>query len=135
MSEQELVLVYDQECPFCAAYVRMVRIRESVGNLVLLDAREGGDVVEQITRQGLDIDQGMVLKMSDQFYYGADAIHALSLISSRSGLFNRFNYWVFRSLWLSSLLYPILRFGRNLVLKILGRSKINNLGVEGNDRF
>ena len=135
MSEQELVLVYDQECPFCAAYVRMVRIRESVGNLVLLDAREGGEIVEQITQQGLDIDQGMVLKMSDQLYYGADAIHALSMISSRSGLFNRFNYWVFRSRWLSSLLYPILRFGRNLVLKILGRSKINNLGVEGNDRF
>ena len=135
MSEQELVLVYDQECPFCAAYVRMVRIRESVGNLVLLDAREGGEIVDEITQHGLDIDQGMVLKMSDQLYYGADAIHALSLISSRSGLFNRFNYWVFRSLWLSSLLYPILRFGRNLVLKILGRSKINNLRVEGNDSF
>ena len=89
----------------------------------------------EITSQGLDIDQGMVLKMGDQLYYGSDAIHALALIGSRSGVFNRLNYWIFKSKTVSSILYPILRFCRNLLLKILGKCKINNLGAEKNEKF
>ena len=135
MTNNDPILVYDQECPFCSAYVRMLRIRETVGKLVLHDARQGGAIVDEITQQGLDIDQGMVLKMANRFYYGADAIHALSLISSKSGMFNRLNYWIFRKETLSRLFYPVLRFGRSIVLKVLGRSKINNLEIEGNDRF
>ena len=30
-SLREILLVYDEECPLCDAYCRMVRIRESVG--------------------------------------------------------------------------------------------------------
>jgi predicted DCC family thiol-disulfide oxidoreductase YuxK len=135
MTDEQILLVYDKECPACNNYCRMVRIRESVGDLKLVDAREPSDVMGEITAAGLDIDQGMVLKMGDSLYYGSDAIHMLSLIGSRSGVFNRLNYWVFRSKTLSRILYPILRFFRNLLLKILGKTKINNLELEGNDKF
>lgn len=91
--------------------------------------------MQEITAQGLDIDQGMVLKMGGQLYYGSDAIHALALIGSRSNIFNRMNYWIFKSKTASSIFYPVLRFFRNLLLKFLGKSKINNLNSEGNDRF
>ena len=89
----------------------------------------------EITARGWDIDQGMVLKVGDQLYYGSDAIHALALICSRSGIFNRFNYWLFKSRTLSHVFYPVLRFFRNLLLKLLGRTKINNLKLENNARF
>lgn len=135
MNRPEILLVYDKECPACNAYCQVVRIRESVGVLRIIDAREQSDVLDEITAQGLDIDQGMVLKMGDQLYYGSDAIHALALISSRSGLFNRFNYWIFKSKAMSSWLYPVLRFFRNLLLKMLGKTKINNLGASGNEKF
>ena len=91
--------------------------------------------MDNITKQGLDIDQGMVLKIDEQLYYGSDAIHALALISSQSGIFNRFNYWIFRSKRISRLLYPVLRFFRNLLLKLLNKTKINNLSINGNDKF
>jgi hypothetical protein len=91
--------------------------------------------MQMINARGLDIDQGMVLKLDDQLYCGADAIHALALLSTDSGIFNRLNYWLFRSAWLSRLLYPVLRALRNLLLKLLGRRKINNLGRAGSDRF
>ena len=91
--------------------------------------------MKSITAQGLDVDQGMVLKLDNQFYYGSDAIHMLALISSRSGFFNRFNFWLFKSKTRSHLLYPVLRFFRNLLLKILNKTKINNLGVTGHDKF
>jgi hypothetical protein len=112
-----------------------VRVPASVGKLTLVDARESTAVMEEITRAGLDIDQGMVLKIGEELYYGSGAIHALALISSPSGLFNRLNYWVFRSQVLSRLIYPLLRFFRNLLLKALRKTRINNLRLDGNDRF
>lgn len=128
-------MVYDKECPACDTYCQIVKIRETVGDLKIIDAREKSKVLDEITELGLDIDQGMVLKMGNQLYYGSDAIHALALISSRSGLLNRINYWIFKSESVSSRLYPILRLFRNLLLKMLGKTKINNLGAPDNDRF
>ena len=135
MEREEILLVYDRECPACNAYCQVVRIRESVGDLRIVDARENSEVMNEITAQGLDIDQGMVLKMGNQLYYGSDAMHTLALIGSRSGIFNRFNYWIFKSKAASSFLYPILRFFRNMLLKILGKAKINNLEAEDNNKF
>ena len=130
-----IFLVYDKQCPACDYYCRMVRIRESVGSLVLVDAREPSSQMDRISDAGLDIDQGMVLIVGDRMYYGSDAIHALAIMGTRSGFFNRFSYWCFRSKSLSHVLYPILRVCRNLLLKILRRTKVNNLGFENNDRF
>ena len=131
----DIFLVYDKQCPACDFYCNLVRIRETVGNLVLLDARDAGPLMQEITEAGLDIDEGMVLKAGNQLYYGADAIHKLSLMSTRSGIFNRLSYWCFKSARTARLLYPLLRLCRNLLLKILGRTRINNLDIAGNDRF
>ena len=132
---QDILLVYDKECPACNYYCNLARIRASVGNLVLVNARDDCPVMREITAAGLDIDQGMVLKVSDELYYGSDAIHALSLMSTRSGIFNRLSYFFFRSRKLSAVLYPVLRACRNCLLKMLRKSKINNLGTVNNDRF
>ena len=67
MSEEEILLVYDKECPACNNYCQVIRIRESVGKLKIVDARENNEIMDEITSKGLDIDQGMVLKMGDQF--------------------------------------------------------------------
>jgi predicted DCC family thiol-disulfide oxidoreductase YuxK len=131
----DVLLIYDKECPACDLYCNLVRIRESVGRLTLVDARDGGPIMEEITAAGLDIDQGMVVKLGGELYYGADAIHVLSLMSTRSGLFNRLAYVAFRSQRVSRVLYPVLRTCRNLLLKLLGKTRINNLGVPNNDKF
>ncbi|MFT7389418.1 MAG: putative DCC family thiol-disulfide oxidoreductase YuxK [Candidatus Endobugula sp.] len=135
MNKNEILLIYDKQCPACNNYCQIVRIRESIGELILVDARENSDVLKEVTDLGLDIDQGMVLKMEEAIYYGSDAIHALALLSSRSGVFNRVNYWLFKSSTLSGIFYPVLRFFRNILLKFLGKTKINNLNVSGNNRF
>ena len=135
MSDKRILLIYDKQCPACHFYCQLVRARDSVGKLVLLDARDDGKIMEEITAAGLDIDQGMVLKIGGSIYYGADAIHMLSLLGSSSNLFNRINYWLFRSRAIARLVYPVLRFHRNMLLKLLGKTKINNLQIEGNSRF
>ena len=116
-------------------YSHLLCIRESGGHFRLVNARDNPEVMKEITARGFDIDQGMILKMNDQFYYGADAIHELALIGSPSTVFNRINIWMFRSRRRSELLYPVLRACRNFLLKLLRRTKINNLGLPDNERF
>jgi len=135
LNSAEILLVYDKQCPVCDVYCRIARIRESAGTLRRVNARDAGTIMDEITAAGLDIDEGMVLKVGTTLYYGADAIHVLSLMSSRLGVFNRLTYWMFRSRSFSAILYPSFRFLRNLLLKLLHKSRINNLGLPGRDRF
>ncbi|WP_144631479.1 DCC1-like thiol-disulfide oxidoreductase family protein [Bordetella genomosp. 13] len=123
----DIWLVYDGECPLCRTYCKVVRIREAAGRLHLVDARQPGPLMDEITAAGLDIDQGMVLKMGDRLYYGADAIHMLTLLSTPSGLFNRISYLFFGSERAASISYPISKAVRNVVLKVMGIRYIENL--------
>ena len=123
--------MYDGECPFCSQYVKLVRIRDSIGGLKLLNARDGGPQYDEVLRAGLDLDEGMVLKLNDRLYHGEDCIHALAMLSEPKGFFNRINVWVFKSPKRAAFLYPILRAGRNLALKLLGRKKLDHEEVAG----
>jgi predicted DCC family thiol-disulfide oxidoreductase YuxK len=118
------ILIYDGECPFCSRYVKHVRLRRAVGELELVDARRGGAEVEKAKARGLRLDDGMILHLEDRYYHGADCLNRLALMSSRSNTFNRLNYFLFRSGFLSRFCYPILRSGRNLALRLLGRSML-----------
>ena len=122
-------LVYDGECPVCNAYVRVVRFKKAAGNIELVNARDGGRIVDRIVDEGLDLDEGMVLWYGGRYYHGADCIHMLALLSSSSGILNRMNATIFRSRIAAKYLYPVLRFGRNTLLKILGRSPLH-LGTD-----
>ncbi len=135
ITKEPILLIYDKQCPLCDAYCRWTRIRDSIGEIKMIDARHDSEVMAQITEEGLDIDQGMVLKMDGVLYYGTDAIHTLALISSRSNFFNRVTYHIFKSKRLSRILYPVFRFGRKILLRILGLTKINNLQLENNEFF
>ncbi len=77
----------------------------------------------------------MVLKIGDDLYHGSDAIHELALLSSKSGFFNRIAFAAFGWRPMARLLYPIMKSCRNLLLRMLGRSRINNLNRPGNERF
>lgn len=131
----DIKLVYDRQCPVCELYCRNVDVSESAGRLVRIDAREPGELMDEITAHDLDIDEGMVLKVDDRLYYGSDAIHELAKLSSRQGLFNRLASITFRSPTAARVLYPVLRATRNLLLKMLGRTRINNLNLPNRDRF
>ena len=124
---EDVWLVYDGECPVCSTYCKYIRIRDAVGKLHLVDARHASELMDEITRAGLNIDQGMVLKFKGAIYYGADAIHMLTLLSSPSGIFNRINYYVFSTKLGSKIFYPIGKAFRTALLKLLGIKYIENL--------
>ena len=118
------VIVYDGECPLCASYVRMARLSESAGKVVLVDARGSHPVIDEARASGLDLDAGMVVKMDGQLHYGSDAMVLLTAITTRSGTFNRAMRLLFASPRRARLIYPLLVRGRLMLLRILGRKPI-----------
>jgi predicted DCC family thiol-disulfide oxidoreductase YuxK len=129
----KVTLVYDQECPVCRYYASHVKL--SRGELELVDARKPGELMDEISGAGIDIDAGMAVKTGQTLLLGSDAICELASRSSSSGLVSRFTAWLFRSPRVARILYPPLVYGRQLLLKILGKTRINNLGRPGRRRF
>lgn len=117
-------LLYDGECPFCSAYVSLLRLREAVGPLTLADARRHPELVVEVNRLGYTVDEGMVLKLDGRYHHGADCLNTLALLSTPSTAFNQVTRWLFRSPKASRLAYPLLRGGRNVVLRVLGRQRL-----------
>ncbi|MFQ6547974.1 DCC1-like thiol-disulfide oxidoreductase family protein [Aestuariibius sp. 2305UL40-4] len=124
MSEPVRV-VYDGECPFCRAYIRMVRLREATGGVELVDARSDHPVLERIAAAGLNLDTGMVVELDGQLLHGDQAMTALAGMTTRSGAFNRLVRGLFRRPGLAKVVYPPMVAGRNLTLRLLGRKPIN----------
>lgn len=119
-------IIYDGDCPFCQAYVKMVRLREHY-TVELIDARGDHPVISDITLKGYDLDEGMVVEVEEQFFHGDEAMTRMALMTADSGFLRRITKWIFKSKWRSQNLYPILRACRNLTLKILRHKKIDNL--------
>jgi predicted DCC family thiol-disulfide oxidoreductase YuxK len=107
-----LHIVYDGDCPFCRNYVGLLKLRERY-DVRLVDARREPALA---ARYGLDLNEGMIADLDGKVYHGARAVALLSRISGTFKPLGRE--------WVASLMYPVLRFGRNSALKLLGRKPI-----------
>ncbi len=121
----ETLIIYDGECPFCKNYVRLLKLKDAIGHVRLINARDNTAEVRVAQEHGYDLDEGMICLYNNKYYHGADAIHIMAMLSGSSRILNRINHCLFKSERLSAILYPVLRCGRNLTLKILGRKKIS----------
>lgn len=117
-------LIYDGDCPFCSRYARLTRLRETVGPLRLINARDPTPEVQAAIDSGYNLDGGMLLSLDGELYYGADCLNRLALLSSRSTIFNRLAYALFRHPRLSRIAYPLLRAGRSVALRLLNRTPL-----------
>ena len=119
-----IVVVYDGDCPFCSQYVRMTRLRDSVGAVALINAREPHPAVQQVVDAGFDLDEGMAAIYRGEIYHGHACLVLMAALTSPSGAFNRLNALSFRHKGVARVLYPWLRAGRNVTLRLLGRRKL-----------
>lgn len=122
-------VVYDGQCPFCSRYASLLRLREAVGPVRLVDARDGGSpegraLVERLWAEGYDLDQGMAFVHEGRVFYGAEAVERLALLSTPSGLFNRLNGALLRHRRLADGLYPFLKTGRRLAITLRGAGRL-----------
>ena len=135
LANDQIRIVYDKQCPACDGYCQLAKASAAPSRVVLVDAREASALMREITKRGLDIDEGMVVEIAGELHYGAEAIRALAMADNESNLFNWFNRVMFKSSAVAHKLYPALSAVRNLLLKLLGITRINNLGRPGNGKF
>jgi len=130
MSSDGVYFIYDGECPICNYAAHTFRIKQAVGELHLINAREEKlhPLIQEVNKKGLDLDEGMVLFYQGSFYHGQDALHLMGLLGSNNGWFNRINAFLFQSKPVAELCYPAMRGMRNALLRARGIAKINNLG-------
>ena len=126
MVKQYATVVYDHQCPVCRAYCESMEARHPE-TTYLLDARKDSELMREITRQGFDIDEGMVVEMSGKLFFGARAIHILANREGTDTWFDRINRLLFRRLSVAKVWYPLLKALRNLLLRVLRVERINNL--------
>ena len=119
-------LVYDGDCPFCSEYVKLLRLRESVGHVELVTARGDHPVVNYLDNNGFDLNEGIAFIERGIVYFGDQAITHLALLTTPVGFFNRFNVMLFKRPGVTAVVYPVLKSGRRLTLWILGRSPIEH---------
>ncbi len=109
---KQLRIVYDGDCPFCANYVGLMRLRETY-SVELVNAREDRALADSY---GLDLNEGMIVDVEGRVLHGSRAVAFLSRVSRWPGLL--------RSDKVAAALYPWMRLGRTVTLKILGRKPL-----------
>jgi predicted DCC family thiol-disulfide oxidoreductase YuxK/uncharacterized integral membrane protein len=126
----DIYFIYDEECPLCSYAAHALRIKQSVGNLHLIDARDPAQQpwVQKVNERGLDLDEGMVILYEGNFYHGQDALHLMGLLATDIGWFNKVNAFLFRSKPVAQFCYPFMRAVRNALIRARGVSRIDNLG-------
>jgi hypothetical protein len=104
--------------------VRYYRLSDSNITVSLANLRDYPEKIAEFNDMGFNVNDGMIVALDNETYHGAEAVHVLALLSTPIGVFNKCNRWVFSHRWLAKLLYPILVSGRNLLLFLLGRERI-----------
>lgn len=129
--------VYDGECPVCKHAAQALRIKQEFGELHLLNAREAADhgLVEQISRLGYDLDEGMVIYARQQYYYGAQALKFMAAHGRQQNGFMFFCRSLFWSASLTKLFYPWMRGVRNWLIARKGQGPIDNLQLKNTPIF
>lgn len=122
---EELALIYDGECPVCTAYSCAVAVDGGkAAGIKRINARSDDELVRQAKAAGIDLDEGMVVLHDGKLFHGADALNIMARLAPNRGFGNRLNKILFSNAAVSRVTYPVLRAGRNALLKLLGRKKI-----------
>lgn len=118
IKKHTLYLLYDGECPLCCHFAHALNIKNAIGNLQLINAREPHPLVSAAYARGFDPDQGIIVIYNDQYYFGADAVHFLAMLNSSHSKLNAITASLFRVKLFVKLLYPIIKLIRRILLKI-----------------
>jgi predicted DCC family thiol-disulfide oxidoreductase YuxK len=126
-ADQEVVqIVYDGQCPACAAYFRYQRLELNGFKVQFIDARLHPEIVRAYLARGIDLNRDFVLRTGAAEFVGGDAAFVLASLGSRSNLFRKLNRLLLRSRAASHAIYRVLRLGRKLLLILLGRPLLDS---------
>lgn len=87
-----------------------------------IDGRNAPDLVDELRRDGCDIEDGMILVLEGRRYQGAEAMTVLGSLAVESGWVNMLTRWVGSSSERARFFYPWFRRLRQVGLWMAGKS-------------
>jgi len=111
----KIEIYYDKECPFCNYYANYISLKEN-HQLILKNAREEKELIEEFRAFGFDINNGFIIKVDDiTLYQGSDAIIFLNEVSQKRIYFKDNNFF-------KDFVYPLVKKLRKIILFCLGKN-------------
>ena len=121
-----LYLIYDGDCVLCRNITKALKIKKAVGALEVINGRSSHPLVKEAYQNHFNLNEGILVKFNDKYYYGADAMHFLALVGSPSDLFNKINVYVFSSKYFAKYGYSLFKIIRNILLIIQNISPLTD---------
>lgn len=123
MKINQIILFYDEECPFCKNYTNFLQLKKSF-DLKLIDARKNKIELENI-RKNLDINDGFIVVYENHCFQGAKALEFLNSAVDKTTILGKLHFFFAYENVFSKFLYKILFILRKFILFILRKdSKI-----------
>jgi predicted DCC family thiol-disulfide oxidoreductase YuxK len=122
---KKINLYYDDECPFCKEYSKYVELRK-IYDINIINAREAIVKINTFREKGYDINNGVIVEFEDNIFQGSDAVKIIDKNISKKSFFDKFLSQLIKLPFFKTFLYPLAKFFRIVILKLLGKSpKIN----------
>lgn len=123
MKTNQIILFYDEECPFCKNYTNFLKLKKSF-DLKLIDARKNKIELENICKN-LDINDGFIVVYENYCFQGAKALEFLNSAVDKTTILGKLHFFFAYENVFSKFLYKILFILRKFILFILRKdSKI-----------
>ena len=117
-------LIYDDDCYLCRNSADALRLKKTVGPLRTINACTQDPLVQEAMNLGYDLNEGILVRYQDHFYYGHEALHLLALLSSSSDRLNSLNALLFRYKTSTRIIYPLMKLVRKALFLIRRTPKI-----------
>lgn len=123
MKTKQIILFYDEECPFCKNYTSFLELKKSF-DLKLIDARKNKIELENICKK-LDINDGFIVVYENQCFQGSKALEFLNSAVDKTTIIGKLHFFFAYENIFSKVLYKIFFILRKFILFILKKdSKI-----------
>jgi predicted DCC family thiol-disulfide oxidoreductase YuxK len=120
----ENFLLYDGECPVCSNYVAWTNLRSARPDIEVRDAREAPELVERFRRQGIEINDSMILQLGEMTLHGSDAFAVVTSLGRFRGGFMSVVLKFLSRPHVARPIYPLMVLARKALLFALGRRLI-----------
>ena len=125
MKKNEIIIVYDGECPFCSDFVSLNRLKDLGYVISIINAREVDNPLIENFSKKYNFDDGMIVINDQVILYGYTAARFISNSYSQSSLRGLIYRTLLSNKTLGRISYKIFVKLRKLYLKIAGIKLIN----------
>ena len=119
-------IIYDGECPICKNFIIFTQLKKYNPEIEIINARENQEVVNYFRNLGYKIDDGFILVLKEEIYYGDKCLQKITEIINKKNILRNLYSQIFKHKIIYFFSYPFFKLIRSIILKIIGFKKIDN---------